>query len=245
MTNKYSYSRFFFFKTTLDNVVRLYNRKLFAHNGDPLWGQRHTCRVSTGLMEKLCEESGKQEQREKSEASVLFLYAPRACPHYTVGIITQMAYPIAWVGKIASDLEMMEVRFTLPGKDDAIRELILHKGDDLLRYIRVMKDPKWELFLDGTRQNFEDGYHYDHIPRKRAKDYFTLEMLMEYCTRWGFPLGKDNFFESDYPAFLFGDPAIFHPVTHGLKMWSGVNNTKIEGDSLYHYLAAPLTQTEA
>jgi hypothetical protein len=171
----------------------------------PHWGKPLSSKYNQKLIDSTCYNIANYYHAPRSR---MLFFAPNMISGFTVGIISDNCPWEYWFGNGNSTLERLTVRFTTNDKDKkhgAIRELALFRsGDKYRRLIRVMQNPKWELFVDGEPQTFEEGKSYERIKGKRITEYFTLDDLIRFVNNWGCPFDKDEFWASDQPMYVFG-----------------------------------------
>jgi len=137
----------------------------------------------------------------------MVFYLPKNHPDLTFAMHTWDCLLAERLGDYDDKLEMLSLRFTtkfLPKNEGAIRELCYYRGNKLQRIIRVMEDPRWDLWVDGEQQPFEEGKSYEKIKRKLIRDYFTMDDMTRFATNWGCPFDQDEFWDSDQPMYVFG-----------------------------------------
>lgn len=138
--------------------------------------------------------------------NMVIAFEPQNAPKHSVVMFTYGSCYEFDIGSHSPLLEMLKCRFTNEKKKgDAIRELGYHRGTKLVRMVRVMTDPRWDLCLIGDQQPFEERKSYEKIKGKRIKDYFTQEDMIRFATNWGCPIGEDDFWDSDQPMYCWGE----------------------------------------
>jgi hypothetical protein len=147
-----------------------------------------------------------QDLQYHPKTHIKILFSPKSSPNFTVCLFLGKAYWETWLTKHNPDLEMMSFRFTTNDKNEsAIREVVLYRGSSqFIRYIRVMKDPKWALHVGGEQQPFEEAKSYNKVARKTIRDYFTFDDMIRFATNWGCPFDQDEFWASDQPMYCLG-----------------------------------------
>ena len=71
---------------------------------------------------------------------------------------------------------------------------------EALRIVYAMQDPKWIFYEQGEVLPFENTANYE---KKRIKDRLNKEIIIEYCSRLGFDITGDNFWESAEPSLFY------------------------------------------
>lgn len=129
--------------------------------------------------------------------AVAVLYAPRSAPDTTV-MLTNAAD--GWI-TLAHGLATSS-----PGRHCGIRstsgEYPLHAmevwaGGQSVRYVRAMKDPRWDFFEKGPRLEFEDPALYEQRLVRRRLDRPTL---IGYLAATGWNVRDANFWGTSHPA---------------------------------------------
>ena len=72
--------------------------------------------------------------------------------------------------------------------------------EKILRLVYTMQDPKWIFHEQGEVLSFENTANYE---KKRIKDRLNKDIIIEYCSRLGFDIANDNFWESAKPALFY------------------------------------------
>ena len=125
------------------------------------------------------------------------LYAPNSAPDTTV-LLTNLSD--GWQ-TLANSLATRT-----PGRHVAIRSIAgeypLHAMHVWLngrsgRYVRAMKDPRWDFFEQGPRLEFEDSALYEERLIRRRLGRATL---VQYLIALGWDVTQDGFFKSSRPG---------------------------------------------
>ena len=137
---------------------------------------------------------------------MVIFFSPLNVSEYTVGLTNINVSLFHWLGMEDPSLEMLSLRFTTNDKSpDAIRELACYRGINLIRMVRVMKNPKWELCLLGEPQPFEDDMCFNAVKGKQVKNYFTMDDMMRFACNWGCPISKEEFWNSNKDVYIWGN----------------------------------------
>ena len=200
MNFSFPYYQFLFCHAPIHQVVRamcLFLKKETTH-----WGKLRSGKYNQQLIDTTCYNNAFYYHPPTER---MCFFVPNSAPSFTVGIITGHCTWECWLGSVDSTFEQLSIRFTTNDKSDsAIRELLVQRGLECLRIIRVMKDPKWDLLVEGEQPSFEEGKNYEKIRRKRIKDYFTQEDMIRFTSNWGCPFHKEEFWTSDQPMYVYG-----------------------------------------
>ena len=201
MKFNHRYYQFLFCHAPIGQVVKA--MCLFLKKDTTHWGGLRSGKYSQKLIDNTCYNNA--NHRHPPKQRILF-FTPSIAPDFVVSIITGHYTWDHWIGSIDPAIDLLRLRFTTDDKDaDAIRELHLLRGNKKYqRVIRVMKDPKWVLFVDGEAQPFEEGKNFEKIKGKLIKNYFTLDDLIRFVNNWGCPFDTEEFWASNQPMYLFG-----------------------------------------
>ena len=91
------------------------------------------------------------------------------------------------------------IRVSSMAMEYPICELQCYVNGDHRRLIRIMKDgPRWDFFTMGTPLSFEKTENYK---KRRIKDRFTEELLLEYLLIQGWDIKGNNFWETSKPYY--------------------------------------------
>ena len=212
------YYQFLFCRAPIDQVVKA--MCLFLKKETILWGKLQSGKYSQKLIDSTCYNNAHYYHAPKIR---MLFFVPSKVSDITTGIITGSCTWDTWLVSGDPTLKPLSLRFTTNDKDDgAIRELAFHPRFteyEHRRFIRVMKDPNWKLYVEGEPQSFEEGKSFEKIKGKRIKDYFTLEDLFRFVNNWGCPFDKEAFWASDQPMYVFGqlddddNPADWQPCS--------------------------------
>jgi len=146
-----------------------------------------------------------QDLQYHQKTHIKILFSPKIAPDYTMLMIMGTGLWETWLAQGTPDLETLSLRFSTNDKDeDVIRELLLWEGDEWIRIVRVMKDPKWVMYVDREPQAFEEGKTYEKIRGKPIREYFTFADMVRFATNWGCPFDRDEFWASDQPMYCLG-----------------------------------------
>jgi len=147
-----------------------------------------------------------QDLQFHPKTHIKIFFSPRISPDFTVCLFLGGGYWETWISKTNPNLEYLSFRFTTNDKNkDAIRELILYRGNNDVRCIRVMKDPQWNLCLIGEQQLFEERKSYERVKRKLIREYFTFKDMICFATNWGCPIDREDFWVSDLSMYCLGE----------------------------------------
>ena len=213
------YYQFLFCRAPIDQVVKTMCIALGKET--TRFGKLQSGKYSQKLIDSTCYNNANYFHAPKIR---MLFFTPNIASDITTGIIVSgYAHWGAWFSHADPTLKPLSLRFTTNDKDDdAIRELAFHPYFTEYghrRFIRVMKDPNWKLYVEGEPQSFEEGKSFEKIKGKRIKDYFTLEDLIRFVNNWGCPFDKEEFWASDQPMYVFGqlddddDPADWQPCS--------------------------------
>lgn len=75
-----------------------------------------------------------------------------------------------------------------------IREVLLLKNKEVVRLVRVMKDPRWVFWQQGQPFEFEDALRYSLRP---IKDRFTENMVYDFCCNLGYDYKSTDFYKPE------------------------------------------------
>ena len=80
-----------------------------------------------------------------------------------------------------------------------ICELFYYEGGEEKRLIRSMKDePRWEFYQKGAPLQFEK---LDYYKKRRIKDRFSEELLLEYLLMMGWNIRDEIFWKTEIPYY--------------------------------------------
>ena len=182
-----------------DEVASIHEAHIYLKK---FYSKKRRCNFSREVIDALFLQ---KSQYYHSPTIMELAYSPKIACQISVNLHTARSLYEYSFGKRDPSLEILGVRFSTDDKsEDAIRELAYYRGTELIRMVRVMKDPKWDICLLGEQQPFEEGKCYEKIKGKRIKDYFTLEDLIRFATNWGAPIGQDDFWASDQKMYCWG-----------------------------------------
>lgn len=202
MQFNYRFYQFLFCHAPIDQVVKA--MCTFLGKETTCWKGLRSGKYNQKIIDSACYDNAKYHNPPKER---MIFFAPNITPGFTASTITGLYTWNNWIGTGDPTFDHLCVQFTTDDKDEnAIRSLELMRGNKRYqRFIRVWKDPRWELTVDGEPQPFEDGKSFDKIKGKRIKDYFTLQDLIRFSSNWGCPFDKDEFWASDQLMYGFGD----------------------------------------
>jgi hypothetical protein len=100
------------------------------------------------------------------------------------------------VYQITFELKTTAYNFAITAVDspDALNLFSYIKNGDNIRTVYTMKDPKWIFYSQGETQWFEDEELYK---RESIKTRLDKSILISYCTRMGFDITENGFWESN------------------------------------------------
>jgi hypothetical protein len=192
--------KFIYCKTEIPSLVAA---AVAATSGNSSWVRLRTCPFSMDLINEQFRQNAVYYHPPKS---MMIFFSPRLNPKNTVGIITGGFSWEYWLGKRTPNLETMTFRFTPDTSgENAIRELALLHGSKLIRMIRVMKNPRWELCNVGDQQPFEGNKSYKKIKGKPIRNYFMMDDMIRFATSWECPFDKEGFWDSDKLMYCLGE----------------------------------------
>jgi len=115
--------------------------------------------------------------------------------NYYDGLVTLSNY-------LSDNLKMPFYRFELSNPEELDKKFSFAKYDgyEILRVMYAMQDPKWVFFEQGEVLPFENTANYEE---KWIKDRLNKEIIIEYCSRLGFDITNNNFWESAKPALFY------------------------------------------
>jgi hypothetical protein len=203
MKFSFNYYKFICCHATHDYVAKLIQKIKMTGWAKNAWSKKRMCKFSIKLINALFYQNATTYH---PPYNMMIFFSPKNMPSHTIGIIDGERTWEYWLGGADKNLKTMTFRFTTDIHDEgAIRELTLVHGQRLIRAIRVMKDPKWTLWLNGISQPFEEGKSYEKVKGKLIRDYFTMEDMIHFATNWGCPFDRDDFWDSDKPMYCFGN----------------------------------------
>ncbi|MCP3933559.1 MAG: hypothetical protein GY705_31210 [Bacteroidetes bacterium] len=95
--------------------------------------------------------------------------------------------------------ECLKIRISKATVLYPICELLYYKSGTERRFIRSMKDePRWEFYQKGKPLSFEKVDNYN---KRRIKDRFTEELLLEYLLSIGWNLREELFWQTEKPYY--------------------------------------------
>ena len=95
--------------------------------------------------------------------------------------------------------DCLSIRVSSTMEEYPICELQYYEHGKEKRFIRSMKDePKWEFYQKGKQLTFEKPDHYN---KRRIKDRFNEELLLEYLHALGWDIRKNTFWETEKPYY--------------------------------------------
>jgi hypothetical protein len=95
--------------------------------------------------------------------------------------------------------ECLKIRISSATVTYPICELLYYIGGKEKRLIRSMKDePRWDFYQKGEPFQFEK---LDYYNKRRIKDRFTEELLLEYMLVMGWNLRDETFWKTESPYF--------------------------------------------
>lgn len=84
--------------------------------------------------------------------------------------------------------------------DSDVRDIEILENREAVRYVRVMKDPRWDFYEEGEPFPFEDTSKYGIKP---IRSRLTDEMVLNYCKELGYDIQSEDFYESDEKAISY------------------------------------------
>ena len=143
--------------------------------------------------------------KKKTRLSHVGTLRPGPCGTRKPGILFVLcfSYRTFWefVDHIATKYrhDCLSIRVSSTMEEYPICELQYYEHGKEKRFIRSMKDePKWEFYQKGKQLTFEKPDHYN---KRRIKDRFNEELLLEYLHALGWDIRKNTFWETEKPYY--------------------------------------------
>jgi hypothetical protein len=129
--------------------------------------------------------------------AVAVLYAPKSAPRTTVMLTNAEDGWITLAHGRATSSPGLHCGIRSTSGEYPLHAMEVWSGGQSVRYVRAMKDPRWDFFERGSRLEFEDPVLYEQRLIRRRLDRATL---IRYLAATGWNIRDGSFWETSRPA---------------------------------------------
>lgn len=144
-----------------------------------------------------------QPYQKNQVSPPLLLWSPACAPGLTAfmpSVSSGDYFVVSYAGE-SFGYEVASVRSTTSKVEYPINEFVVHKDNQIQRFVRAMRDsPKWEFYEQGEPLAFENSQKYKE---RLIKNRLVREDIFLYLKSWGAPVISPEFWQTSQAAFTF------------------------------------------